>query len=290
MLVVVGDDLFGLTVLFRSLVIFLLRLNLSGCEEPCFSHCDRDTSCSSFLLFTCKIFWTYFMFLYMFYLLICQYLTLCVSICYFDVVDVSMLVPFELFNCIFSSIFCIACAVLFIERVETCITLAEKYSWSSVNCDCYVSLILTSKDYCIWSIFAERSTSRESQQADFNQDTTALLLLFSPILQAWYNSWQCWKPWWSSSRWPHWELSIYGLFCYVTVHWFRWSVFDTLGLLLLFFLMLFFQFEMREPQMCQIVCKITVGEKEAKLLKEKIEDEYRVNMYVNNLASWFLTN
>jgi hypothetical protein len=42
--------------------------------------------------------------------------------------------------------------------------------------------------------------------------------------------------------------------------------------------------------MCQIVCKISVGEKEAKLLKEKIEDEYRVNMYVNNLASSFLTN
>jgi len=51
-----------------------------------------------------------------------------------------------------------------------------------------------------------------------------------------------------------------------------------------------FQFEMKEPQMCQIVCKISVGEKEAKLLKEKIEDEYRVNMYVNNLASSFLTN
>ena len=51
-----------------------------------------------------------------------------------------------------------------------------------------------------------------------------------------------------------------------------------------------FQFEMREPQMCQTVCKISVREKEAKLLKEKIEDEYRVNMYVNNLASSFLTN
>lgn len=47
----------------------------------------------------------------------------------------------------------------------------------------------------------------------------------------------------------------------------------------------FFQFEMREPQMCQIVCKISVGEKEAKLLKEKIEDEYRVNMYVNKFAA-----
>ncbi|TVU42337.1 hypothetical protein EJB05_08736 [Eragrostis curvula] len=44
-----------------------------------------------------------------------------------------------------------------------------------------------------------------------------------------------------------------------------------------------YMFEMREPQMCQIVCKITVGEKEAKLLKEKIEDEYRVNMILDNL-------
>lgn len=30
--------------------------------------------------------------------------------------------------------------------------------------------------------------------------------------------------------------------------------------------------------MCQIVCKATISEKEAKELKEKIEDEYRVNM------------
>jgi transmembrane 9 superfamily member 2/4 len=42
---------------------------------------------------------------------------------------------------------------------------------------------------------------------------------------------------------------------------------------------------MREPQMCQIVCKVSVGDKEEKLLKEKIEDEYRVNMYVNSSAS-----
>uniref|UniRef100_A0A0E0LT55 Transmembrane 9 superfamily member n=1 Tax=Oryza punctata TaxID=4537 RepID=A0A0E0LT55_ORYPU len=44
-----------------------------------------------------------------------------------------------------------------------------------------------------------------------------------------------------------------------------------------------YTFEMREPQMCQIVCKISVGEKEAKVLKEKIEDEYRVNMILDNL-------
>ncbi len=36
---------------------------------------------------------------------------------------------------------------------------------------------------------------------------------------------------------------------------------------------------MREPKMCQIVCKATISDKQAKELKEKIEDEYRVNMY-----------
>lgn len=43
---------------------------------------------------------------------------------------------------------------------------------------------------------------------------------------------------------------------------------------------------MREPQMRQIVCKISVGEKEAKILKEKIEDEYRVNMQAS--VTWFV--
>ncbi|ONK70465.1 uncharacterized protein A4U43_C05F34000 [Asparagus officinalis] len=42
-------------------------------------------------------------------------------------------------------------------------------------------------------------------------------------------------------------------------------------------------FEMREPEMCHIVCKITLNEKEVKDLKEKIEDEYRVNMILDNL-------
>lgn len=45
-----------------------------------------------------------------------------------------------------------------------------------------------------------------------------------------------------------------------------------------FYYFLYFQFQMREAQMCQIVCKITLNDKEAKELKEKIEDEYRVNM------------
>ncbi|XP_039119679.1 transmembrane 9 superfamily member 8-like [Dioscorea cayenensis subsp. rotundata] len=42
-------------------------------------------------------------------------------------------------------------------------------------------------------------------------------------------------------------------------------------------------FEMREPKMCQIVCKLTPNEKDAKDLKEKIEDEYHVNMILDNL-------
>jgi hypothetical protein len=39
------------------------------------------------------------------------------------------------------------------------------------------------------------------------------------------------------------------------------------------------QFEMMEPKLCQIVCKIVLSEEEAKDFMEKIEDEYRrVNM------------
>ena len=37
---------------------------------------------------------------------------------------------------------------------------------------------------------------------------------------------------------------------------------------------------MREPKMCQIVCRSSIDGKQAKELKEKIGDEYRVNMYV----------
>lgn len=39
------------------------------------------------------------------------------------------------------------------------------------------------------------------------------------------------------------------------------------------------QFKMREPQMCSIVGRIKLDAKEAKEFKEKINDEYRVNMY-----------
>ncbi|PIN18516.1 Endosomal membrane protein, EMP70 [Handroanthus impetiginosus] len=42
-------------------------------------------------------------------------------------------------------------------------------------------------------------------------------------------------------------------------------------------------FKMREPQMCNVVCNVTLNAKEAKEFKEKIDDEYRVNMILDNL-------
>ncbi|KAL8145277.1 transmembrane 9 superfamily member 8-like [Apium graveolens] len=44
-----------------------------------------------------------------------------------------------------------------------------------------------------------------------------------------------------------------------------------------------YQFKMREPQMCNVLCRITLNGKTAKKLKEKIDDEYRVNMILDNL-------
>ncbi|GAB2215867.1 hypothetical protein Droror1_Dr00020272 [Drosera rotundifolia] len=44
-----------------------------------------------------------------------------------------------------------------------------------------------------------------------------------------------------------------------------------------------FVFKMREPQMCNVVCRITLDGKIAKAFKEKIDDEYRVNMILDNL-------
>ena len=41
----------------------------------------------------------------------------------------------------------------------------------------------------------------------------------------------------------------------------------------------YLQFKMREPQMCNVVCKLKLDAKIAKEFKEKIDDEYRVNMY-----------
>ncbi|GFS31448.1 endomembrane protein 70 protein family [Actinidia rufa] len=42
-------------------------------------------------------------------------------------------------------------------------------------------------------------------------------------------------------------------------------------------------FNMREPQMCKVACRITLAAKTAKEFKEKINDEYRVNMILDNL-------
>ncbi|CAI9765769.1 unnamed protein product [Fraxinus pennsylvanica] len=42
-------------------------------------------------------------------------------------------------------------------------------------------------------------------------------------------------------------------------------------------------FKMREPQMCNVVCRITLNAKDAKEFKERIDDEYRVNMILDNL-------
>ncbi|KAL9270395.1 Transmembrane 9 superfamily member 8-like protein [Drosera capensis] len=44
-----------------------------------------------------------------------------------------------------------------------------------------------------------------------------------------------------------------------------------------------FVFKMHEPQMCNVVCRITLNGKTAKAFKEKINDEYRVNMILDNL-------
>ncbi|KAF2317032.1 hypothetical protein GH714_010827 [Hevea brasiliensis] len=46
-------------------------------------------------------------------------------------------------------------------------------------------------------------------------------------------------------------------------------------------------FKMREPQMCKILCRITLDAKTAKEFKEKIDDEYRVNMILDNLPLVF---
>ncbi|XP_051151364.1 transmembrane 9 superfamily member 9-like [Andrographis paniculata] len=42
-------------------------------------------------------------------------------------------------------------------------------------------------------------------------------------------------------------------------------------------------FKMREPQMCNVVCHMTLDAKTAKEFKSKIEDDYRVNMILDNL-------
>ncbi|TYI77004.1 hypothetical protein E1A91_D06G115900v1 [Gossypium mustelinum] len=44
-----------------------------------------------------------------------------------------------------------------------------------------------------------------------------------------------------------------------------------------------YEFKMRKPRMCNIVCRKVLDKKTAKAFKEKIDDEYRVNMILDNL-------
>lgn len=44
-----------------------------------------------------------------------------------------------------------------------------------------------------------------------------------------------------------------------------------------------FVFKMREPQMCNVLCRVVLDGETAKEFKEKIDDEYRVNMILDNL-------
>ncbi|XP_052181473.1 transmembrane 9 superfamily member 9-like [Diospyros lotus] len=44
-----------------------------------------------------------------------------------------------------------------------------------------------------------------------------------------------------------------------------------------------YEFKMREPQMCNIVCHVVLDTKTAKEFKEKIDDDYWVNMILDNL-------
>lgn len=38
------------------------------------------------------------------------------------------------------------------------------------------------------------------------------------------------------------------------------------------------QFKMQDPQKCNVVCRMVLNAKTAKKFKEKIKDDYRVNM------------
>ncbi|KZV28094.1 transmembrane 9 superfamily member 4 [Dorcoceras hygrometricum] len=44
-----------------------------------------------------------------------------------------------------------------------------------------------------------------------------------------------------------------------------------------------YTFRMREEQSCTVACKVTLQEQDAKNFKEKIDDEYRANMILDNL-------
>ncbi|XP_039686420.1 transmembrane 9 superfamily member 8-like [Medicago truncatula] len=48
-------------------------------------------------------------------------------------------------------------------------------------------------------------------------------------------------------------------------------------------LLIFQLFKMWESQMCNVVCNVKLDAKTAKAFKKKIDDEYRVNMILDNL-------
>ena len=67
--------------------------------------------------------------------------------------------------------------------------------------------------------------------------------------------------------------------------WWVWTPRSFLYVSLLYFVFsgvdrsIYLQFKMREPQMCNVVCRKILDKKTAKAFKEKIDDEYRVNMW-----------
>lgn len=151
---------------------------------------------------------------------------------------------------------------------ELCWPLKKKVSSNSRNIVFSLGLMIV--------FVAGRSVEGESEQVDFHKDTASLLLLLCPLLQTRWNSWQCRKLGWDSTRRSHWKLSLWGQMhftyfsgsCLLFLVW--WLEFSYHGII--------FQFEMRVPQMCKVVCRLVLNAKTAKEFKEKIDDEYRVNM------------
>lgn len=120
----------------------------------------------------------------------------------------------------------------------------------------------------------------ESEQIDLYKNSASLFLLFPSLLCSKENSGQCRESGGNSSGRSHWKLSLCCKLDYLDK-----LVIDYLDT----FVVLSFgyqaanwicscQFKMGEPQMCNIVCRVTLNAKTAKEFKEKIDDEYRVNM------------
>lgn len=145
---------------------------------------------------------------------------------------------------------------------------------------------LLSSDVVVGSIWlwAGRPAEGESEQAYLHKNTASIFLLLSSLLSSQVHSWQCGKSWRSSSWRSHWKFSFWGQLNFRIIDYLLVSTILTIlivylrGMLLLFYFA-FMQFKMRRPQMCNILCRITLDAKSAKEFKEKIDDEYRVSMY-----------